>query len=254
MRNIKIVLEYDGSKFCGFQKQPKRVTVQGCLEKSMSKLFNRPVKIKAASGRTDAGVHARHQVVNFKVDSKLKLYQIQRGLNRYLPPEVSVMMAKEESEDFNARFGAKTKIYEYRVWNGPVRSPLEAATSHHVMARLDLSVMRQAAKLLTGKLDFASFCGTDAKRGKAAFFENEKNTVRTIKRFEIRKKGPLFRFIIEGDGFLNHMVRNIVGTLLDIGRGRLALQELSGILKQRDRKRAGMSVPACGLTLISVTY
>ncbi len=254
MRNIKIVLEYDGSKFFGFQKQPRKITVQSSLEKAMARLFDRPVKIKAASGRTDAGVHARHQVVNFKVDSRLQPYQIQRGLNRYLPADISVMAVEEAAENFNARFDVQSKIYEYRVWNGPVRSPLEAPSSHHVMARLNLPAMRKAAKLLTGRLDFAAFCGADARRGKKGFSEKKTHTVRTVRRFDIRRKGFLIRFILEGDGFLNHMVRNMVGTVLDVGRGRLRWSDVPEILRQKDRRKAGMAVPACGLTLVSVTY
>jgi tRNA pseudouridine38-40 synthase len=254
VRNIKIILEYNGSEFAGFQKQPKRSTIQGCLEKAMARLFNRPVKINAASGRTDAGVHAKGQVVNFKVETVLSLYQIQRGLNRYLPPSISVMKAEEVSEEFNARFDVKSKIYEYRIWNFPVRSPLWAAISYHVPMKLDVVRMRRAARMLTGKIDFASFCGADAKRRKGDFFRTKGNTIRTVKRIEIKKKGRLLCFVVEGDGFLNHMVRNMAGMLLDIGRGARDTGEIPGILRGRNRRLAGSAAPACGLTLASVTY
>lgn len=251
MRNLKLTLEYDGSKFFGFQRQPDRSTIHEELEKALSKLFNRKMKIAAAAGRTDAGVHAAGQVVNFKMRSSRTLSQIQKGLNALLPHSVAVKKAEEVPEDFHARYSAKSKTYEYRIWNHPVRSPLQNARAYHVPEKLDLGGMRCAVKFLRGRHDFRSFCASGSH---AMQDGRRRGTIRTIKRFDMRRKGALIRFLIEADGFLYHMVRNIVGTLLEVGRQKLEADEVRGILLARDRRRAGPTAPASALTLISVRY
>ncbi len=245
LRNIKLILEYDGAGFSGFQKQPHRSTVQAALEQALSKFFNRKMKISAASGRTDAGVHALHQVVNFKTNIVRPAEKIRRGLNAHLPPGVAVMLAEEVGPKFHARFDARSKTYEYLVWNHPARTPLLAGRTFHVPEPLNLMRMRAAAKVLIGKHNFRSFCVTSSAR---------ENTVRTLKKFEIKKEGPLLRFCVEADGFLHHMVRNLVGTLLDAGRGKLSQKDLQAILSAKDRRKAGATVPAQGLILLNVTY
>jgi len=260
MRNIKLTLEYDGSRFVGFQKQPHGPTIQDALEKALAKLFNRKMKIAAASGRTDSGVHAACQVVNFKTDSRLRLDQIQKGLNAYLPKQIAVVKIKEAPPDFHARYSAKSKVYEYRIWNGAVRSPLQAAQTYHLPAPLDLSKMRAAAKILTGRRDFRSFCASDnsnKSNGVRRFLGKKRltpSTIRNVKQFEIKKKDSLIYFTIEADGFLYHMARNLVGTLAEVGEGKLSVQELHRILESRDRRAAGRTVPAEGLTLMKVNY
>ncbi len=226
-RNVKLVLEYDGTRYFGFQKQPGRLTIQEALERAMGKLFNHPQKIASASGRTDTGVHATHHVVNFKTTSQIPLYKIQRGLNFYLPDDISVMKIEEVSKGFHARFKARSKVYEYRVWNGEVRSPLNAHSSYHVVERLDIKKMREGARILTGRHDFRSFCSQfDKNEDSDSVGKKKKDTVRTIKSFQLVRAGHLIRFRVEADGFLYHMVRNLVGTLIDLGRGKSTLPNL----------------------------
>ncbi|MCM8775494.1 MAG: tRNA pseudouridine(38-40) synthase TruA [Candidatus Omnitrophica bacterium] len=245
MRNIKLVLEYDGSRFFGFQRQPRRRTVQEILENALTRFFDRKTKISAASSRTDTGVHADYQVVNFLTPSPRSIGQIQKGLNALLPVDVAVKEVAEVPADFHSRYQVRSKIYEYRVWNHPVRSPLHAHQACHIPYRLSLSRMRQGAKLLTGRHDFSSFC---AAHGSA------KDRVRNIKSFRIIKRGFLILFQIEAEGFLYHMARNLVGALIELGRGRLTVNQLQVILKKRDRRSAPSTAPACGLTLLSVSY
>jgi tRNA pseudouridine38-40 synthase len=248
MRNIKLVLEYDGSAFFGFQKQPGKPTIQEALEKALSVFFRRKMKIAAASGRTDTGAHAEGQVVNFRTSGPESLERIQRGLNALLPPSIVIKEIKEASPDFHARYHVRSKIYEYRIWNHPYRSPLMAGRAYHVPFRLDVARMRQAAKALVGRHDFRSFTSPSAiKKEKISY-------VRTIRQYCIKKEGDLIRIRVEADGFLYHMIRNMVGTLLEVGRGKRSPASIKTILKAKDRRQAGMTVPSEGLTLIRVRY
>ncbi len=246
-RNIKLTLEYDGTDFFGFQLQPKHPTIQETLETALSKFFDQPMKIKSASGRTDAGVHARAQIVNFLTRHPAPVSQIQKGLNAHLPPSIVVKEVKEAGANFHARFSAKGKTYEYCVWNHPVRSPFWLRYSYHAFSPLNLTLMRRAAKYFVGRHDFRSFCGTDPKK-------KQKDTRRTVKKFLILREGSLLRFRVTANGFLYHMVRNMVGTLLEVGRGKLAPEAIPSILKSRDRRSAAATAPAKGLFLIDVTY
>lgn len=248
MRNIKLVLEYDGSTFFGFQRQPHHPTIQEALEKALSIIFRRKMKIAAASGRTDAGVHAEGQVVNFKTSSDKELRQIQRGLNALLPQPIVVSGIEEVSPGFHARFSIKSKTYEYRVWNHPYRSPLIAGRAFHVPFYLDIARMRRAAKFFIGRHDFRSFTSVTAMKKKDA------SCVRTIKRFQIKKQGYLILIQVEADGFLYHMIRNMVGTLLEVGRGKRPPEEIATVLKGRDRRLAGMTAPSEGLTFLEAFY
>lgn len=256
MRNIKLVLEYDGSAFFGFQRQPGKPTIQEALEKALSGFFDRKMKIAAASGRTDAGVHAEGQVVNFRTSSAHKLWQIQKGLNALLPPAVAVKDIEEVASDFHARYSVRSKTYEYRIWNHPCRSPLVAGRAFHVPYSLDLALMRKAAKAFIGKHDFRSFTSPSAiksspeSRGASpgSFY------VRTIKRFGIIKRGHLILMSIEADGFLYHMIRNMVGTLIEVGQEKRTPQDMVALFNAKDRRKAGMTAPAQGLTLMRVDY
>ncbi|MBI3316377.1 MAG: tRNA pseudouridine(38-40) synthase TruA [Candidatus Omnitrophica bacterium] len=245
MRNIKLTLEYDGAEFFGFQKQPHHVTIQEALEKALSKVLNQKTKIAAASGRTDTGVHALEQVVNFKTKSLRKIGEIQKGLNAYLPKQVAVRKVEDVPFDFHSRYSAKSKTYEYLIWNDPIRSPLKASRAWHVREPLNLTQMKKAARFLTGRHNFKAFT---ASGGSA------KEMTRTLKQIQIKKQGNSILFIFEADGFLYHMVRNMVGTLVQVGRGKLMLSEMYKILHSQDRKKAGVTAPAEGLTLIFVTY
>ncbi len=247
MRNIKLVLEYNGSMFFGFQKQPGQPTIQEVLEKALSGFFDCKMKIAAASGRTDTGVHAEGQVVNFKTSSVHELKQIQKGLNALLPPPVVVKKIQEVAPNFHARYSVRSKAYEYRIWNHSCRSPLVAGRAFHVPYSLDLAKMRKDAKAFLGKHDFQSFTSVAAlKKGASC--------VRTIKKFQIKRQGHLILMHVEADGFLYHMIRNMVGTLLEVGRGKRKPGDIAAILKARDRRLAGMTAPSEGLTLIKVTY
>jgi len=245
MRNIKLTLEYDGSRFFGFQRQKDKPTIQGELERALSELFNRPLKIAAAAGRTDAGVHAKAQAVNFKTDSPLPLERIQKGLNALLPKEMVVKEAREVSLDFHARYDARSKTYEYLILNSEIRSPLLKGRAYQHPYPLNLEKMKKAAAGLAGRRDFKAFQASGS---------SVKSSVRTIRRLVIHREGKLIQFTVEADGFLYHMVRNMVGTLLEVGRGKLSVREFSSIVKRRNRLLAGPTLPASGLTLVSVKY
>ena len=244
-RNLKLTLEYDGARFFGFQRQKHQPTIQGELEKALSKLFNRSVKISAAAGRTDSGVHAQAQVVNFKINSPLPLERIQKGINALLPYEIAVRKIEEVPEKFHARYSARGKIYEYLVLNSQIRSPLLNGRIYQYPYPLDFSRMKKAARMLAGRKDFKAFQAAGSP---------VKTSVRSIRQFSVKRRGKIFRFAVEADGFLYHMVRNMVGTLLEVGRGRLSLREFSSILLRRKRLEAGPTVPSKGLTLVSVKY
>lgn len=248
MRNIKIILEYDGSVFYGFQKQPRHPTIQEALETALSKLLNRKTKIAAASGRTDTGVHAVCQVVNFRCTSRLSLAQIQKGLNALLPKQIAVREASEAGSDFHARYQARFKRYQYRVYNHPVRSPLRSNRAFHVPEPLSLPQMRAAAKILTGRHDFRAFCASSGAGSQ------KKNTVRTVKSLEISKKGDEIIFEVSGDGFLYKMVRNLVGLLIEVGRKERSVRDVERILASTNRCLPGSTAPAHGLTLVDVRY
>ncbi len=252
MRQIKLVVEYDGTDFSGFQLQPKKSTIQGVLENALSKFFDCPMKISSASGRTDAGVHAIEQIVCFKTKSDRDVKKIVKGINAYLPPEIAVRSAKDVRADFHARFNAKSKIYIYQVWNDPFRSPLNSRFAHHVFYKLNLLKIRRAIKFLRGRHNFKSFTSErnilKGRKSKSVDF------VKTIKSIRIKKEKNLISFEFEGDGFLYHMVRNIMGFLLDVGRGKKNAESIKDALDARDNKFASTTAPAKGLYLKKVKY
>ncbi|MFH1478154.1 MAG: tRNA pseudouridine(38-40) synthase TruA [Candidatus Omnitrophota bacterium] len=246
MRNIKLLIEYDGTRFSGWQIQSKarKKTIQQEIQKACEKLLGEKV-IVIGSGRTDSGVHAKAQAANFRTKSNLSLHNIKRGLNSYLPKEICVLKVEEAGLDFHAQFDAKGKLYKYTIFNRKERSPLNDRYSTFITYDLDISKMKKAAKYLVGKKDFKSFQASDKK---------ERSSVRTIKRLDIIKKGDIIEILIDADGFLYNMVRNIVGTLIDVGRGRIASPHLKHILNSRNRSSAGETVPAKGLCLERVFY
>jgi tRNA pseudouridine38-40 synthase len=258
MRNIKLVLEYDGTEFCGSQLQPNGRTVQGELEKAVAKLTGMPegrrCKVTLA-GRTDSGVHASGQVANFKTESVHSLETFRRGLNALLPFDVAVTQAEEVAEGFHARFSAAGRVYRYRILNRVGRSPLERRFAHHVAEPLDIVLMDEAAHRLIGEHDFASFAG-DGWGSTTDEAENDKPT--TIRRMT----GAGCRQEVHGvivvelaaNAFLPHMVRNIVGTLLLVGTKKIAPAGIEEILATQDRRRAGPTAPATGLCLVEVQY
>ena len=254
MRNIKLTLEYDGTKFFGFQVQKNRRTVQSELELALRKLFQSArggsalggKKIKViASGRTDSGVHAEAQVVHFKTKSKIPLEKMVRGLNHYLPEDLAVTGIQTVPASFHAQRSAKWKTYEYRIFNSSVRSPLKRTRSFFVPYPLHVSKMKRAARLLQGKHDFRIFEASGSRR---------KSAVRTIREFDIKKMGNDIMITVEANGFLYNMVRSLVGTLIEIGRGRMTLSGLKAVLVSKNRSQIGPTAPAHGLTLKRVSY
>jgi len=244
MKNIKLVLEYDGTRFFGFQKQKTGKTVQSELEKALRRIFRKKIAVIPA-GRTDSGVHARGQVVNFKVRTAIPLENIRRALNTYLPEEIAVRDASFVPPDFHARYSAKKKLYRYRILLGRNPRPLERLYAYHYPYPLNLEWIKKAAKILEGRHDFRAF---------QAHAGEEKNSIRVLHRLKVKERSPFLELSFEGDGFLYNMVRNIVGTLLWGGGGKITLARLREILKSRDRRLAGPTAPPQGLVLEKVIY
>ncbi len=247
MHNFKVTFEYDGAGFCGWQTQAQgERTVQGELEKVLSKVFKKPIKV-IASGRTDSGVHARSQVISFKADTRMKPLEIQRALNRLLPADIAVHSACSVKSDFHAQYRVKEKTYRYTVLNRKYRSVFLRDRVYFYPYPLNILNMRKAAKHLIGRHDFKSFQAYDPLRA-------ERRTVRTIKKIVIKKEGDLVHIDVTADGFLYKMVRNIAGTLLAIGSGQLSVGDMPKILKAKNRKSAWDTAPAEGLCLMAVKY
>ena len=245
MTNWRLLVEYDGTDFEGWQLQPGARTVQGAIEEAFARVAGRRVVVYGA-GRTDAGVHAAGQVANARAETRLEPVVLRRALNASLPRDVAVRALSAARDAFDARRDARSKLYVYRIWNAETRSPLRERWSHALPAPLDLGAMRGAAAALLGTHDFASFRAA----GGAG-----RTSVRTLTRLDLAgEAGGELRFEVEGDAFLRHMVRNLVGTLLEVGRGRRAVGWPAEVLAARDRRQGGPTAPARGLTLIRVDY
>ena len=258
MRNIKLTVEYDGTDFKGSQLQiPGQRTVQGELERALAQLtgLNTGERVRVnLAGRTDTGVHAAGQVANFLTDSRLPVETFRRGLNALLPFDVAVTASAEADEDFHARFSAKARRYRYQVLHRSTRSPLHRRFAHHVSGELDLEKMREAATKLPGEHDFASFAG--AGWGVPGQDNDGPGTVRRVLKANIEtvEASDLLVLELEANAFLPHMVRNIVGTLLLVGKGEISPTRFEEILAACDRRCAGPTAPACGLSLVEVSY
>jgi tRNA pseudouridine38-40 synthase len=246
MSNFKLEIEYDGTNYCGWQAQKSRrfKSIQEVIEKTLQKILREKVKL-IASGRTDAGVHALAQVANFKTRTEIRPEKLMRGLNAILPDDISILSVKEAHPDFHSRFQALSKVYRYTVLNRKAPAALKRNTLLFYSYPLDIRLMQKEAKVLLGRHNFRSFQASGSK---------ERNPVRTIKKLKILKDKDLIVFEIEADGFLYNMVRNIVGTLIEIGRGRFPAGSLRKILLAKDRRSAGPTLPAKGLSLVKVAY
>jgi tRNA pseudouridine38-40 synthase len=241
-RHVKLLIEYDGTDFAGWQRQAPTAgkTVQGLIEAELERMCGHAITLRGA-GRTDSGVHARGQVASFHTDAKIPLHGFVRGLNTALPRAIAVVSADEVPLDFDARRWSRGKHYCYRVWNREARSALDDRTTWHIHHPLDDDAMRAAAALLLGEHDFSAFRAADCDR---------KNPVRLLRRCDVTREGAyLLRFDLEATAFLKHMVRVIVGTLVDVGLGRKPPASVGEALAARDRKRAGRTAPPHGLTM-----
>ncbi len=259
-RTLKIVLAYDGTRLVGWQRQAAGCSVQGLLEQALAEIEGKAVPVVGA-GRTDAGVHALGQVASCRLDHPLAVASLRRALNARLPAAVRVLALDEADPGFHARYAARSKTYRYLVLNGEVAGPFGREFVWHVPRRLDVDAMASAALALVGRHDFAAFRGAGSA---------PRTTVRTITRSEVRTPargdtggealrldGEVDRLIVyevEGDGFLRHMVRNIVGSLVEIGQGRRPPGWLASVLASRDRTQAGSTAPPTGLFLVRVDY
>lgn len=254
-RNIRIVLEYDGTGFCGWQSQKSGKSIQGTIQGTLEKITGEKIKL-IGSGRTDAGVHALGQVANFKLQSPISLSKIKTALNSLLSPSIVIREIEEVSTDFHAQISAKRKRYVYFILNDEFSSPFLDRYCWQIKQPLNWQKMKEALKFLKGKHDFKSFqsVGTPVK-----------STMREIYKIEIKKaqsRGAwrypptknLYEIMIEGNGFLKQMVRNMVGTLVEIGKEKLSISDIKKILKAKDRTKAGATAPAKGLFLVIVNY
>jgi tRNA pseudouridine38-40 synthase len=265
MRTLKLTLAYDGTAYAGWQRQANAVSVQEILENELAAIVGARVPIVAA-GRTDAGVHAAGQVASVRLDDEMTCDDLVRALNARLPRDIRVRQAEDAFDGFDARHDAVTKTYRYAVWNGAAPSPFLRHVVWHVMQPLDVQAMASAARALVGRHDFSAFqaTGGDAKTATRRLLESDLREVTLddedaigLPPLTIHPPGSearLLRYEVTGTGFLRHMVRAIVGTLVDIGRGRTPVEAMSGILESRDRSKAGMTAPAQGLMLWTVQY
>ncbi len=249
LRNFKLTLEYIGTEFHGWQRQPLDATLQGTIEQAIRRLTGEEVNVIGA-GRTDAGVHALGQVASFRCATRLSPLRLQSGLNALLPESISVLSCHVAPDRFDARRSARGKIYEYRIVESPIRPPFAAREAWWIRHRLDLAAMRRAAKRVVGREDFRSFAGADPSK---------KNYLVDLRRIAVRERsaGPSARLItirFEADRFLKQMVRAIVGTLVEVGRGRIPPAAAAEILRKRDRRAAGPTAPPQGLFLVEVIY
>ena len=244
-RNFKLIVEYDGTRYFGWQRQVGKPTIQAEIERVLTRITRQPIILKG-SGRTDAGVHALGQTANFHCDTRISPKTFLRALNGLLPTDIVIRDCCEMPDGFHARYDVVTKTYHYRILNRPIPSVVERHFSWHIQNPLDLNAMRDSLSCLVGTHDFKAFEGIGSPRT---------HTVRTIHLAEIvNDSDSQLRIVIQGDGFLRYMVRNLVGTLVRIGMGKRPPADMARILVSRDRNLAGATAPAQGLFLVEVVY
>jgi tRNA pseudouridine38-40 synthase len=244
MQNFKVIVEYDGTNYHGWQVQLNGRTIQGEITRALSLLDHRPVTVYGA-GRTDAGVHAEGQVANFFLARQVETLQLRDAINGNLDRDIRIVAVERASDEFNARLSARKKTYRYRIWTTDVVSPFNYRYVQPFRGPLDIEEMRRAASSLIGTHDFTAFTVADSEI---------QDRVRTLVRLDVEESANEISIQAEGDGFLRYMVRTIVGTLIDVGRGKQTSSCIDEILASRDRSRAGSSAPANGLTLVRVDY
>ncbi len=252
MRNIRLEVQYKGTNYCGWQIQNKakktghrkEKTIQGEIERVLKRVLKERVKLIGAC-RTDSGVHALSQVANFETESNLHIENIRRALNSLLPRDIAIKSIKEEKEDFHSRFDAKRKIYQYKILDSSIKDVFENDYAWRIGFRLDREKIEQAARYIRGRHNFSSFSSAGS---------NRKNKICNIKRIDIKKRRGMYIVEVEGDRFLYRMVRNVVGSLVETGRGRFHPSDMKRVLNKRDRRFAGPCAPASGLILRRVIY
>jgi tRNA pseudouridine38-40 synthase len=243
-KNIRLTVEYDGTDYSGWQKQPQAPTVQGTLEDRLKLICGHPVDLLAA-GRTDAGVHALGQTANFHTQSSLPIERIAKVLNQLLPHDIRIVKAQEVPSTFHATYHAQAKLYRYIIRNSKDYTVFDRHTYHHMRLPLDLIAMKKAARHLLGTHDFTAFRGALGRRA---------NPKRTLLKIQIRKKGKDVILDYTGESFLHQMIRILSGTLVYVGSGKFKPGDVPGILKSKDRKKAGPTLPPNGLFLVKVFY
>ncbi len=244
MKNYKLIIAYDGTRYYGWQRQPDQNTIQGKLESVLSVMTGRELEVIGA-GRTDGGVHAKGMVANVNLETELSCEEIRDYLNRYLPDDIAVLEVREASPRFHARYNAIGKTYQYTCYDGAVKSVFDRKYVTRLDECPDVELMREAAKVIIGEHDFRNFCVNPRMK---------KSTVRKVDRLDIERDGGYIRFTVHGTGFLQNMVRIIVGTLIEVGCGRMTTAEVKAVLENPDRQKAGPTAPAQGLCMMSVDY
>ncbi len=244
MKNYRFLIEYDGTRYYGWQRQPGQNTIQGKLESVLGLMCGSGTEVIGA-GRTDGGVHAKGMVANARLDTTLSPEEIRDYLNRYLPDDIAVLEVKEAGPRFHARYNATGKTYCYTCFDGDVKPVFDRKYYTRLDEKPDVDKMRRAAELLIGEHDFRNFCVNPRMK---------KSTVRLVDRIEIQREGGYIRFFFHGTGFLQNMVRIMVGTLLEVGCGRMTEEQVQAVLENPERQKAGPTAPAQGLCMMNVDY
>ena len=244
MRNIKLTLEYDGTNYLGWQKQKVGITIQGTLEEAIKVLTKEEVEVTGSS-RTDAGVHAKGFVANFKTNSKIPSEKFREAINHKLPEDIVILKSEEVEEEFHARYNAMGKTYSYSILNRDAPSAIDRNYLYHVKRKLDVESMKEACQYFIGTHDFSAFKTSGS---------SVKTSVRTIKELYIEDSNDIIKIYVTGDGFLYNMVRIIVGTLIMVGSNKIKPLEIKNIIASKEREKAGICVPASGLVLEKVYY
>jgi tRNA pseudouridine38-40 synthase len=253
LRNIKLVLSYDGTDFCGWQVQPGLPTIQGVLSEAIGKITGEAI-VPQSSGRTDSGVHALAQVAHFATTSSIPSGNIRKALNSCLPDSIRILSAEEAPVDFHARRSATAKTYRYRLYSGEICPPFLVKYVTHNFHPLDFDAMAKAAALIVGEHDFTSFAAVDPERRAQDDDTGPPSNIRTVFSSTWEAHDNELIYTVRGNGFLHHMVRNLVGTFLLVGKGSIPPEELLSILEKKSRSAAGPTAPPQGLYLVSVEY